>query len=357
MKTCFSIMPFDSRFTDIDRIVAAAAAECGLEYVRGDRLHQAGSILPQVLRHIRDAAVVVADISDPPNPNVFYELGIAHHVKGPERVVILNQDPGKSPYDVHEFRQLRYSAHREGRARLRRELPARLLEAASSSADEETWKVVRGRLPRTRLIVRDLRNLIEGSPADLRGVTIRIVASMGSLAISDHEPPDTWVEPDYFEALLDERNTLREALLSGVRLKAVLNPPRRFARTMLPARLRVRYERLIGLLEGRSDVRDRQAAEADINAIRSCEFSLSPVPMVNLFIIGERVAYEGMKRGGSGGFEMTHCETNPAGVRDLIGKFDELFDDSRREMARLHPPDGRIVEQLRAFYDEATGLL
>lgn len=57
MKTCFSIMPFDG-FEDIDRIISEAARECDLEYVRGDRRHQPGSILPQILRDIRHAAVV-----------------------------------------------------------------------------------------------------------------------------------------------------------------------------------------------------------------------------------------------------------------------------------------------------------
>jgi hypothetical protein len=61
MKTCFSIMPFKDGFEDIDRIIGEASKECGLDYVRGDRQHHPGSILPQILRNIREAAVVVAD--------------------------------------------------------------------------------------------------------------------------------------------------------------------------------------------------------------------------------------------------------------------------------------------------------
>src|SRR2546430_17675107 len=107
MKTCFSIMPFKDGFEEIDRIVGEVAAECGLEYVRGDRRHQPGSILPQILHDIQRAAVVVADITGN-NPNVLYELGIAHQIKGPERVVIITQPSVNSPYDIHEFRQLTY---------------------------------------------------------------------------------------------------------------------------------------------------------------------------------------------------------------------------------------------------------
>lgn len=40
----------------------------------------AGHILADILRGIREAEIVIADLSDR-NPNVFYELGIAHMVK------------------------------------------------------------------------------------------------------------------------------------------------------------------------------------------------------------------------------------------------------------------------------------
>ncbi len=291
------------------------------------------------------------------NPNVFYELGIAHQIKGPERVVIITQAVEQSPYDVHEFRQLTYKHSEAGRAALREKLPESLRAAAETRADQEVWSVVRGRLTRTRLLVRDLQRLVDNvGPDGLRDVTIRIVAGLSSLAISDHEPNDPGVDAEYVEALLAERDTLRSVLLLGARLKAVLNPPRRFAKSMLPERLRVRYERLIGLLEGRSDIVEKKVAASDVAAITRCEFALTPVPMPNLFIIGENVAYEGMKRGGTGGFEMTHCETGADGVRDLIQQFDRLFEDSRREMLRAHPPDGRLTEQLRNFFHEAISM-
>jgi hypothetical protein len=356
-KICFSIMPYDERFEDIDQIIAESAQDCGLEYNRGDRRLQPGSILPQIMHDIRQASVVVADITGH-NPNVFYELGIAHQIKGPERVVILTQSTEDSPYDVHEFRQLCYQHNKAGRAALRKMLPSFLKAAAKTRADQEMWSVVRGRLPRTRLLVRDLQRLVDSvGPNGLKGVTIRIVAGLGSLAISNNEPAYHIFEADYYESLIAERDTLRKALLQGACMKAVINPPRRFAEAVLPERLRVRFERLISLLEGRSDiVDDPQAAVEDVAAIKQCEFVLSPVPLPNLLIIGEMVAYEGMKRGGTGGFDMTHCETSADGLRDLIQQFDRFFDGSRRDMVRTHPPDGRLLEQLRNFYREATGL-
>jgi len=205
-------------------------------------------------------------------------------------------------------------------------------------------------------LVRDLERLIDtAEPKRLERTTIRIAAGLSSIAISEKEPGDPELGIEYRDALLAERNALRKALLRGVRLKAVLNPPRRFTQAMLPERLCMRYERLIGLLEDRSDIRrNPKAAAEDVKAMKQCQFALSPVPMPNVFIIGDQVAYEGMKRAATGGFEMTHCETSPEGLSELIQQFDRFFQESRNEMVRAHPPDGRLAEQLRNFYREAT---
>jgi hypothetical protein len=357
-KNCFSIMPYGDAFQDIDRIIHKAAESVGLEYVRGDLSKRPGSILAQIVQEIKHSTVVVADITGN-NPNVFYELGIAHQILGPDRVILITQSVNeKQPYDIHQFRQLVYSHTNEGRQKLNNELPDRLTEAANSNSDLESWRVIRGRLSRTKMIVGDLNKIIKGAGKErLNGLIIRIVAGLGSLSISNYEPADPQDDHEYINALLEERDKLREALLRGARLKAVINPPRRFAHALIPARLCIRYQRIIGLLQGRSDITDDpKSAQKDMTAMRQCEFTLSPVPMPNLFIIGEIIAYEGMKRGGGGGFEMTHWETDKAELHQLIDQFDSFFEDSKRDMKHIRPPDGCIAQQLQEFYDEATNL-
>lgn len=348
-------MPFSANFKDIDATIRAAVEECELEYIRGDLSGRPGSVMPQILHEIKRAAVVVADISGN-NPNVFYELGIAHQIKGPDQVVIITQNvDGKQAYDVHQFRQFVYAHNLEGLAALRQELPKRIEEAARAGDHHEFWNVVKGRLPRTRLLVRDLERLLDSS--DLTGQTIRIVSGLGSLAISDHEPVDPDEGSEYNEMLRRERNALRAALVRGARLKAILNPPRRFAQAMLPDRLKKRYERLIGLLEGRSDIQDNeQAAVDDVTAMKNCEFTLTPVPMPNQFIIGNIVAYEGMKRGGSRGFEMTHCETDSGALSDLITQFDRFYEDTHRQLRQAHPPDGQVPVLIRLAFEDCLKL-
>jgi hypothetical protein len=352
---CFAIMPFSHWFDDVDEVVAHAAGEAGLRYLRSDRRNSPGRVMSQVLSDITEAAVVVADVTGQ-NPNVFYELALAHHLKGPDAVVIIaaEDDHKPFPFDVHEFRQLRYAHNQAGLRELRFKLPQfiRAAEASAQDPHKDRWDVVRGRLPRTRLLVSDLQKLIESRSGQLEGVTIRTTAGLGSLAISDHEQPDPAAEPEYRAALLAERNTMRAALLAGARLKAVLNPPRSFPGSPLSERHQARYRRLIGLLEGRSDIAvDSGESDADLAAIARCEFVLWPVPMPNLLILGDRVAFEGIKRSGGGGFDMTHWETSPDGIRTLTESFDRLFAFARDEGSRLFPPDGQVLERLRGFFE------
>lgn len=198
-------MPFGDDFKDFDRIIRASATKCGLESVHGDLSDKPGSIMPQILHEIRPAAVVVADITGH-NPNVFYELGIAHQIKGPERVVIITPAlDGKRAYDVHQFRQLIYTHNTAGRMKLRKELPEPLAKASESSADQEFWNIIRGRLPRTRMLVRDLQRLIDHAGSKiLKGTTIRIAAGLSSIAISDQDPADPELGIEYRNALLAE---------------------------------------------------------------------------------------------------------------------------------------------------------
>jgi hypothetical protein len=348
-KICFAIMPFNSKFNDISDIIRASAEECGLTFVRGDHRNQPGSIMPQILHDIRHASVIVTDITDN-NPNVFYELGIAHQIKGPGQVVIITHCAQDSPYDIHEFRRIRYEHTESGRAELRRKLPACLNEALSSQDEREVWNIIRGPLERTRMIVRDLGHLLLTNPnVRMEDVTIRMISSLGSLAISHRETDDPELGRSYNTALLDERNSLRDALCRGARLKLLLHPPRTFTKRMLVERLKHRYSRLIGLLEDNSDIDDPAQRDMDLKAIRQTEILLTPVPMPHLIIIGDRVAYEGMKRGGSRGYAMTHCETDQRAILALIADFEAHF----KECRDLLPTQSQVLEQLKGFFEEA----
>jgi hypothetical protein len=77
------------------------------ESVKGD------SIPTEILNYIGRAKLILADISDEfyknertyPNPNVMYELGIAHSLRLPEEVIVIRDANSKDvPFDISHIR-------------------------------------------------------------------------------------------------------------------------------------------------------------------------------------------------------------------------------------------------------------
>ncbi len=83
LDTCFVMMPFGAWF---DRyyaeIYVPAIKEAGFEPVRADELFTTGSVVEQIWEQIEKAKLLLADLSGK-NPNVFYELGLAHAAREP----------------------------------------------------------------------------------------------------------------------------------------------------------------------------------------------------------------------------------------------------------------------------------
>lgn len=357
---CFSIMPFEDDFDEVNEIIRQAAEANGMTYLRSDMRRKSGSVKAQILRDIDQARVIVVDITGH-NPNVFYELGIAHQAKPAEHVILITRSKEGAPYDVMDLRHFVYKRDQQGRQNLQETLTDAICEALKAHPTREYWNVIRGRTERTATIVRDLKRLLgilqdDGtdnydSLADLSGVTIRCAAGLTSLAISDHEPSDRSEGSNYDSLLRQERDLLRQALAQGARFKVLLNPPRRFAKKMFPDRLRARYRRLIKLLRGESDFEDKENIHLDQKIMARCNFAMNPVPIPNLFMIDHPqhlITYEGIKRGGTRGFERTHFETDPEVVHQMIKEFDEHFDD-----CALQHAGESLVETLQVFLDQA----
>ena len=77
-NTCFVVMPFHSLFeSEYNRVIRPAIEEVGLECVRGDEIYKEQSIVQDIWRSIRSARVIVAELTNR-NPNVMYEIGLAH---------------------------------------------------------------------------------------------------------------------------------------------------------------------------------------------------------------------------------------------------------------------------------------
>lgn len=85
-------------------VPAVSAVDESLEVVRADAIAEPGRITEQVLRYIKGARLVVADLSFL-NPNVFYEFGLRHAFELP--VVLLSRAEDSIPFDVSGLRIVR----------------------------------------------------------------------------------------------------------------------------------------------------------------------------------------------------------------------------------------------------------
>jgi hypothetical protein len=104
--SCFLVMPFGQEWSaDVHRILAGACDAAGVRPVRGDDLFTPTDILEDIWQGINAADFVMADITGR-NPNVLYELGMAHTLAKP--VLILSRDARDIPIDLATRRVIVY---------------------------------------------------------------------------------------------------------------------------------------------------------------------------------------------------------------------------------------------------------
>ncbi len=105
--TCFVMMPFAEPIGGYYKLVyEAAIAKAGLKALRADdEIFATGKIIDQIWSGISAAKVLVAELTGR-NPNVFYELGLAHALDKPVVLVSANQDD--VPFDLQHIRVIYY---------------------------------------------------------------------------------------------------------------------------------------------------------------------------------------------------------------------------------------------------------
>lgn len=129
LDTCFVMMPFGEWFDRYyQEIYAPAIKEAGFEPVRGDELFNTGSVVEQIWEQIEKSKLLLADLSGK-NPNVFYELGLAHAAKKP--VVFTASLLEDVPFDLRHLRVIIYDIREpEWASRLRKSVADYLRNAA-----------------------------------------------------------------------------------------------------------------------------------------------------------------------------------------------------------------------------------
>lgn len=116
-KICFVIAPIgeegstERKRSDqiLNHVITPVAQDCGYKAVRADRISEPGIITTQVIQHIIDDPLVIADLTGR-NPNVFYELALRHALKKPTVQIIAESET--IPFDVAAARTIRID-HRD----------------------------------------------------------------------------------------------------------------------------------------------------------------------------------------------------------------------------------------------------
>lgn len=105
----FVIMPFDAEARPVyEDFIRPTLDNLGFDVSRADDLLNQRNILRDILSSIASADLLVADLTDS-NPNVYYELGLAHALR--KLVVLLGQDIDEIPFDIRSYRLILYDTH------------------------------------------------------------------------------------------------------------------------------------------------------------------------------------------------------------------------------------------------------
>lgn len=108
----FVLMPFKAKLaTFYSRHMKPMALEAGLTMLRADDIFSPRPFMQKVWDGICAAQLIIADCTDK-NPNVFYEIGIAHTVG--KKVVLITRSDKDVPADIKHFDYIQYSYDPEG---------------------------------------------------------------------------------------------------------------------------------------------------------------------------------------------------------------------------------------------------
>lgn len=136
-KWCFVISPIGDEGTDtrnrsdllFNHIIRPVVEPRGYQPIRADMISEPGIITNQIINHLVNDELVIADLSDH-NANVFYELAIRHAVRKP--VIQIIEKGQRIPFDVSPARTIMYGLDLESAANSKGELATQLSRVESA---------------------------------------------------------------------------------------------------------------------------------------------------------------------------------------------------------------------------------
>jgi len=117
------MMPFAKEYQEVYEAIKFSCEDVEMDCKRADDIWKNSEIIQDIFELIFTSSIVIADFSSR-NPNVFYEIGIAHTLG--KQVIPIAQSKEDVPFDLYHHRVLVYHNNNEGRNVLRKTLASRI---------------------------------------------------------------------------------------------------------------------------------------------------------------------------------------------------------------------------------------
>jgi DNA-binding protein Fis len=204
-KICFVISPIGHEGSGIRRradqvlrhIISPAVSVADFETIRADQISEPGMITTQVIQHIIEDPLVIADLTGS-NPNVFYELAIRHAIRKP--LVQIIQKDEKIPFDVAGMRTIPVDHQDLDSVEEAKQEIARQVKAIIKKKPEEIESPISVSVELQAL--RQSENPEERSLAEFVSAIAELRSDLGSIE-KRLSSPENLIPPQYFQKMMD----------------------------------------------------------------------------------------------------------------------------------------------------------
>lgn len=116
----FMVMPFSNQsvIDAYQHVIEPVCENKSIDVRKADEIFSTNPIYDDIVTEIQRADIIIVDITDR-NPNVFYELGMAHTLKQKQTIILTNDEFSQAPFDISHFRMIKYEDSIKGQSDFR----------------------------------------------------------------------------------------------------------------------------------------------------------------------------------------------------------------------------------------------